>query len=196
MAGLAITFTLIAVGVFLLGLLLGSRHGQAGERQLAEARETGLRGQLALANAEIDSLRPKAEELTRVREQLRNEEAKYEQMKADLGTAFKGAAADALRANTESFLDIARQKLGAQTQEAKQTLAQKEEAIKNLLLSTVYLQLHDLHVHSLIKLCGRIVECQMTIDANPHAYDIHVVRSQILGIGSGARFRRITGCNQ
>ncbi|MGA3134681.1 MAG: DNA recombination protein RmuC [Terracidiphilus sp.] len=64
---------------------------------------------------------------------LDNEAAKYTQMKADLDAAFKGAAADALRANTESFLTLAKQELGGQTNEAKQTLEAKELAIKNLL---------------------------------------------------------------
>ncbi|HMD77814.1 MAG TPA: DNA recombination protein RmuC [Terracidiphilus sp.] len=64
---------------------------------------------------------------------LDNEAAKYTQMKADLDAAFKGAAADALRANTESFLTLAKQELGGQTNEAKQTLGAKELAIKNLL---------------------------------------------------------------
>jgi DNA recombination protein RmuC len=67
-----------------------------------------------------------------VQNQLRNEETKYAQMKADLDAAFKGAAADALRANTESFLALAKQQLGGQTREAELTLEAKELAIKNL----------------------------------------------------------------
>ncbi len=47
--------------------------------------------------------------------------------------AFKGVAADALRANTESFLTLAKQQLGGQTREAELTLEAKEQAIKNLL---------------------------------------------------------------
>jgi DNA recombination protein RmuC len=47
--------------------------------------------------------------------------------------AFKGVAADALRANTESFLDLAKERLGGQTREAEMALAAKEAAIKNLL---------------------------------------------------------------
>jgi DNA recombination protein RmuC len=78
-------------------------------------------------------LRPKADELTRVQEQLRNEEAKYTQMKADLDSAFKAAAADALRANTQSFLAMAKQELGGQANEAKLTMDAKELAIKNLI---------------------------------------------------------------
>ena len=143
MGSSAVIFALVAVAVFLLGLWVGSRQGRAGaqklldqaldgERKLAETRETGLREQLAGATDEIAELKPKAEELTRVQEQLRNEESKYAQMKADLDNAFKGAAADALRANTESFLAIARQQLGGQNNEAKLTLEAKELAIKNL----------------------------------------------------------------
>ena len=67
-----------------------------------------------------------------VQNQLKNEEAKYAQMKAGLDAAFKGAAADALRANSESFLTLAKQQLGGQTNEAKLTLEAKELAIKNL----------------------------------------------------------------
>ena len=37
-------------------------------------------------------------------------------MKADLDTAFKGAAADALRANAQSFLTIAKAELGGQSE--------------------------------------------------------------------------------
>jgi DNA recombination protein RmuC len=47
--------------------------------------------------------------------------------------AFKGLAADALRANTESFLDLAKERLGGQAREAELTLEAKELAIKNLL---------------------------------------------------------------
>jgi DNA recombination protein RmuC len=68
-----------------------------------------------------------------VQSQLKNEEAKYAQMKADLDTAFKGAAADALRANTESFLTLAKQELGGQTKAAELAFAAKEEAINKLL---------------------------------------------------------------
>ena len=64
---------------------------------------------------------------------LKNEEEKYAQIKAGLDAAFKGAAADALRANTESFLDLAKERLGGQTREAEQTLEAKKLAIRNLL---------------------------------------------------------------
>src|SRR5580658_3665126 len=140
MASSSIVIALIAVAVFLLGLLIGFRQGRGqvdaavgNERNVAEAREAATLRQLEGANAEIATLRPKAEELTRVQEQLRNEQTKYAQMKADLDSAFKGAAADALRANTQSFLSLAKQELGGQAQDAKLTLEAKELAIKNLI---------------------------------------------------------------
>ncbi|MFY9854886.1 MAG: DNA recombination protein RmuC [Terracidiphilus sp.] len=129
----AVLFALVAVISLFIGLWLGFRQGRAGEQNLAQAREAPLREQIEAARVEIAALKPKAEELTRVTEQLRNEEAKYAQMKADLDTAFKGAAADALRANTQSFLELAKQQLGGQANEAKLTLEAKELAIKTML---------------------------------------------------------------
>lgn len=144
MEGLAVVLAVVAVGVFALGLWIGQRQGQgtareereqavSAERMLAEIREAALREQLEAAKAELSLLRPKAEELAAARQQLKSEQEKYAQMKADLDAAFKGAAADALRANAQSFLSLARQELGGQAQEARQTLAQKEEAIRILL---------------------------------------------------------------
>ena len=54
-------------------------------------------------------------------------------MKSDLDAVFKGAAADALRANTDSFLSLAKQQLGGENAESKKNLEAKELAIKNLL---------------------------------------------------------------
>ncbi len=112
MGSSAIAFALIAVGIFLIGMLLGHRHGRAGAQAQLE---------LALANER---------QLSRVREEAQAE--KYAQMKADVDKAFADLAAKALRDNNDSFLALAKQKLGAQSDEAKLTLAQKEEAIKNL----------------------------------------------------------------
>jgi DNA recombination protein RmuC len=133
MASSSIVLALIVVAVFLLGLFIGSRHGRSNQQKLAEARETGLLTQLENASSEIAALRPRSEELTRVQEQLKHEQARYVQMKADLDLAFKGAAAEALRSNTESFLALAKQELGGQARDARQTLEAKELAIKNLL---------------------------------------------------------------
>jgi DNA recombination protein RmuC len=144
MAGSSVIFALVAVGLFLFGLWLGHRQGRSGsaaqlqqaqenERRLAETREAGFRQQIETANSEIAALRLRSEELAAVRQQLKDEQEKYTQMKADLDTAFKGAAADALLANTQSFLKLAKQELSGQTQEAKTTLEARETAIRTML---------------------------------------------------------------
>lgn len=144
MPSAAVGFALLSVLILLFGLWLGYRQGHAAskarlddalanERRLAESRESGLQDQLTAANAEVRELRPKIEELATVKQQLKDEESKYAQMKADLDTAFKVAAGDALRANTQSFLAIAKQELGGQNHEAELTLQAKELAIQNLL---------------------------------------------------------------
>ncbi len=109
----SVVFALVAVAVFLLGLWVGFRQGRAG------------------AQIQLDQALANERKLAETREKAQEE--KYTQMKADLDTAFKGAAADALRANTESFLGLANEKLGGQTNEAKLTLEAKELAIKNML---------------------------------------------------------------
>jgi len=108
--------------LFLIGLWFGLRLGR-----------TGLQVALDEAKDELRELRPKAETLAAVKQQLQDEQDKYAQMKSDLDAAFKGAAADALRANTQSFLALARQELGGQTQDAKQSLDAREKAIQGLL---------------------------------------------------------------
>ncbi|HVC47003.1 MAG TPA: DNA recombination protein RmuC [Terracidiphilus sp.] len=140
----AILSALVGVLVFLAGLAMGSRlkgnaskaqmeEAVANERKLGATREGALKEQLDGSKAEIAELKPKAEELVAAKQKLEGEEKKYAQMKADLDTAFKSAAADALLANTKSFLTLAQQVLGGQNQEAQNTLEQKEQAIKALL---------------------------------------------------------------
>jgi DNA recombination protein RmuC len=63
---------------------------------------------------------------------VKAEQNKYALMKAEIETAFGDLAAKALSANNQSFLTLARQELGGQTNAAKQTLEAKELAIKNL----------------------------------------------------------------
>lgn len=121
MGSSAIAFALIVVIIFLFGLWLGNRHWRSGAQVLLDKMEN-----------ELKELRPKAEELAAAKQQIKSEEDKYAKMKADLDATFKGAAADALRANTQSFLALAKQELGSQSQEAKQTLEAKELAIRNL----------------------------------------------------------------
>lgn len=61
------------------------------------------------------------------------EKQKYTQMQSDMEKAFGDIAAKALSANNQSFLTLAKQELGGQTQEAKHTLETKEKAIQALL---------------------------------------------------------------
>ena len=130
--------------------LEAARAEAAALRPRAEERER-FKAQTEERDALIDSLRLEKTELearSRVTaderdalgrrlatadQRLRDEEAKYAQMKADLDTAFKGAAADALRANTQSFLALAKQELGGQANDAKASLEARENAIKTLL---------------------------------------------------------------
>jgi len=122
MEGLAIGLSTVAVGLFLLGLYWGLRQGRSVVQiQLDEAKN------------ELKDLRSKAVELAAAKEREKAQEEKYAQMRADLDKAFADLAGKALRDNNESFLSLARQKLGAQSEEAKQALAQKEEAIKKLI---------------------------------------------------------------
>ena len=113
MGNSAVVFALVAVAVFLLGLLLGFRQGRAGARKQVEQ---------ALASER---------KLAEVREKAQEE--KYTQMKADLDKAFADLASKALRDNNDSFLTLAKNELGGQSNEAKMTLEAKELAIKNLL---------------------------------------------------------------
>jgi DNA recombination protein RmuC len=130
--------------------LEGSRAEIAALRPKAEERER-FKAQTEERETAIQSLRDEKAELeaglrlvvderdtlgrklATAEQRLRDEETKYAQMRTDLDTAFKGAAADALRANTQSFLELAKQELGSQTRDAKQALEAKEQAINALL---------------------------------------------------------------
>jgi DNA recombination protein RmuC len=114
-------FVGVAVGLFLLGLFIGVRQGRAGAQiQVEEARK------------ELYELRPKAEELAAAKARELAQEEKYRQMKSDVDKVFADIASRALRDNNTSFLQLAEQKLGAQSNDARQTLEAKELAIKNL----------------------------------------------------------------
>lgn len=124
----------------LAGLLFGRRLAQ--EQANAELRaQNDTIATLKAEKTRLEELsatkerenRQLGEQMARAEERAVAQEQKYAQMKADVDQAFAKLASDALRSNNESFLNLARQRLGAQTQEAHQTLAQKEEAIKNLL---------------------------------------------------------------
>lgn len=138
MVEIALGACIIVAG--LVGLLFGRRLGQdqanaelkAQNDTIATLKADKTRLEDLSASKDRENLHL-CEQIARAEERALAQEQKYSQMKADVDQAFAKLASDALRSNNESFLNLAKQKLGAQTQEAQQTLAQKEEAIKNLL---------------------------------------------------------------
>ena len=128
-----------AIAVFagvLLGYWLGKTAAQAESRLLRE-RVTGLEAEKTAQAESAKGLQDSVTDLTgKVRAmeaQLAAEKDKYAQMQADLGRTFGDLAANALRANNQSFLDLAKLELGGQTRDAKNTLEAKEQAIKTML---------------------------------------------------------------
>jgi DNA recombination protein RmuC len=138
MVEIALGVCIVVAGV--LGLFLGRLLGQGTAKAEIKAQldtiailssEKTRLGELAAKQGnENQQLR---EQIARAEEREIAQVQKYAQMKQDIDKAFADLASKALRDNNESFLSLAKQKLGAQSEEAKQTLAQKEEAIKNLL---------------------------------------------------------------
>lgn len=134
---LALTIGALAVlGGVVLGYVLGKSTAQAESRVLRE-RVTGLENEKFSLAASVKDLQ---ESVTTLTGELRTAEAnvtaeqnKYALMKAEIETAFGDLAAKALSANNQSFLQLAKQELGGQTNEAKLTLEAKEQAIKNML---------------------------------------------------------------
>jgi len=124
----------VFVGV-LLGYWLGKSSAQA-ESGLLRERTGSLEQEKAAQAGQLKGLQ---ESVTRLTGELATAEAnvaaeknKYAQMQADLEKAFGDLAAKALNANSQSFLTLAKQELGGQSEAAKQTLEAKELAVKNL----------------------------------------------------------------
>jgi DNA recombination protein RmuC len=124
----------------IVGVLIGIRIGKGSGKAEAQALRDRI-GSLETERARLDGLMAAETERTQqLREQIagakereKAQEEKYVQMKADLDKAFGSLAAEALRANNQTFLSIAKLELGGQTNEAKLTLEAKELAIKNML---------------------------------------------------------------
>jgi DNA recombination protein RmuC len=119
----------------LLGYVFGKSTTQAESRVLRE-RVTTVEAEKAAQQAAVEELRGRVTGLTgdlgRAEASLAAEKNKYAQMQTELANVFGTLAADALRANNQSFLTLAKQELGGQTNEAKLTLEAKEQAIRNL----------------------------------------------------------------
>jgi DNA recombination protein RmuC len=134
MQPLVIASIAVFVGV-LLGFWLGKSSTQS-ERRLLRERLATLDAEKIQHAQEARRLQESIVNLTGelrgVEANLAAEHSKYAQMQADMERAFGDLAARALSANNQSFLTLAKQELGGQSKEAKQTLEAKELAIKNL----------------------------------------------------------------
>ena len=125
----------VLVGV-LLGYWLGKSAARAESRLLREV-VAGLEKEKAEQATESKGLQDRVTQLTgnlrTVEANVKAEKDKYAQMQSDIEKTFGDLAARALSANNQSFLTLAKQELGGQSNEAKQTLEAKELAIKTML---------------------------------------------------------------
>ncbi len=133
---LALIIGAIAVlGGVALGYVLGKSTTQAEGRLLRE-RAVGLESEKTAQQRAVEELQARVTALTgelgKAEASLTAEQNKYAQMQTDLANTFGSLAADALRANNQSFLELAKEKLGAQANEAQEALKARELAIKNL----------------------------------------------------------------
>ena len=113
----------IVIGI--AALVVGLASGYA----LAARNGTKIRTDLALERARSESLKEREES-------LRAEHARYvEQIKGDhqaLREQFQALSSEALKANQESFLQIANERLTRAQQSNQEELAKREAAVKQL----------------------------------------------------------------
>jgi DNA recombination protein RmuC len=133
------TLLIGAIAVFvgvLLGYWLGNSSAKS-EGALLRDQLKSIEAEKASQAADLKALQADITRLTgelgKERANVAAEKSKYIQMQADLEKAFGDLAAKALSANNQSFLTLAKQELGGQSNAAKQTLEAKELAIKNML---------------------------------------------------------------
>ncbi len=130
---------LVGLGVGAVAVWLWAR-GQAGKDG---AGAQALREQLDKATGEVrrlgDEKAALQNEVTRLQTTLEHERAAaqeklavIEQARKELSDAFKALSSDALKANNESFLDLARATLEKYQQGAKEDLASRQKAIDEL----------------------------------------------------------------
>lgn len=111
------------VVVALLALLTGGVIGWLAGRLGASRRAEQLRGELEAARARV------AADAERQREQLQL----LERSEAQLRMAFDELAGQTLRANSEMFLQLARETLGREQAEAQSTVREREATLTQLL---------------------------------------------------------------
>jgi DNA recombination protein RmuC len=147
----------VVLGVVLGGavawVVAGARVRAAAAGALAELRGrlgaaesvgAELRQQVAQREEELAAVRAALEQerqarveaqarLAHAQESLQAQQRLLEEATARLTDTFKALSADALRSNNQSFLDLARQALGAVVNEAKGELGQRQEALSAMI---------------------------------------------------------------
>lgn len=114
------TSTLILA--LLAGLILGGGIGFLLSRIAGERRLGAVRTDLVRATAELEAERMLAARKTEIAEQADQ----------NVREAFKALASDALRSNSESFMELAAMSFSKHQAEAKGELAKREQAVENL----------------------------------------------------------------
>ncbi|MDR7481603.1 MAG: DNA recombination protein RmuC [Armatimonadota bacterium] len=142
-----------ALGAVVAWVVASARAHVGASRELADLRgrlsaaeSVGgeLRGQAAQREQELAAARAALEQerqarveaetrLEHAQESLQAQQRLLEEATARLTDTFKALSADALRSNNQSFLDLARQALGAVLTEARGELGQRQEALGALI---------------------------------------------------------------
>jgi hypothetical protein len=136
MGSTATIYGVVALAIALVCLLAGFLWGRSNakaqveraveqEHTALDAREFAMRQQVEDAIAEVGRLRPLADELGRVQERLRIEQAKYEQIKTEFSATLQGATAR----------ESAEQKSEVQSQPSSPHQESADEQIQKLLQS-------------------------------------------------------------
>lgn len=132
------------LGWLFTSLSASGKISSAAERLKAEERRSAeIEARLAQTIAEAQRNEQEAQtfrnQLTEIRARLESElkaaaekQALLERAEAKLADTFKALSADALRASSEQFLQLAKSSLSAHTEEAKGDIEQRKAAIENL----------------------------------------------------------------
>jgi len=131
---------MIYVFVALLALAVGGALGFLLARNGAAAALSAARADAAVAQSRADALEARVAEVTaasgRREEELKAQhEVLLTQVRADhaaLKEEFRALSADALKANQETFLEVAEERLKRERQAGQAELAKSQEQVKNL----------------------------------------------------------------
>jgi DNA recombination protein RmuC len=134
----------LGIGWIFAKLIAGGKLAAASERLKSEERRSAdLEARLAHATAAASHIEQEAQtfrnQLTEIRVRLSAEikaaaekQALLERAELKLGNTFKALSADALKASSEQFLQLAKSSLSAHSEEARGDLDQRRAAIETL----------------------------------------------------------------